>query len=86
MQTVHEDEMSEATFVPQNAELGYYTAFRAEIDDIISPLAREARRELDLTPPEKFEKMINQNRVISVAGATKAELGIEVRPTHGGVR
>ena len=44
VQVVHEDEMSEATFIPRNAELGYHRAFRAEVDDIISPLAREARR------------------------------------------
>ena len=83
VQTVHEDEMSEATFSPRNAELGYYVAFRAEIDDIISPLAREAKRELELTPPERFETMINQHRVVSIAGATKAELGIDVRPPQG---
>ena len=80
VQVVHEDEMSEATFVPRNAELGYYRAFRAEIDDIISPLAREARRELGLTPSEKFEAMLSSTRAVSIAGATKAELGISSRP------
>ena len=83
VQVVHEDEMSEATFVPRNAELGYYRAFRAEIDDIISPLAREARRELGLTAAEKFEKMLNSSRAVSIAGATKAELGISSRPPQG---
>ena len=83
MQIVHEDKTSEATFVPRNAELGYYRAFRAEIDDIISPLAREARRELGLTASEKFVKMLSISRAVSIAGATKAELRISSRPPQG---
>ena len=83
VQVVHEDEMSEATFIPRNAELGYYRAFRAEIDDIISPLAREARRELGLTASEKFVKMLSNSRAVSIAGATKTELGISPRPPQG---
>ena len=86
VQVVREDEMSEATFIPRNAELGYYRAFRAEIDDIISPLAREARRELGLTASEKFVKMLSSSRAMSIAGATKAELGTTAgRVPRGGL-
>ena len=55
----------------------------AEMEDIISPLTKEARRVLNLVPSHTFRGMMGPHRVMTVAGTNKVELGILVRLQQG---
>ena len=51
---VKDIEISEATIIPRNSEVDYYVTYKSMLDDVISPLAFERRRLLNLTPGERF--------------------------------
>ena len=81
---VRDIDLTEATIIPRNSEVDYYVSYKDMLDDIISPLAFEKRRLLNLTPGERFMRRCKPGIMITLSGARKAEMGFEPRPTaHG---
>ena len=81
---VRDIDLTEATIIPRNSEVDYYVSYKDMLDDIISPLAFEKRRLLNLTPGERFMRRCKPGIMITLSGARKAEMGFEPSPTgHG---
>ena len=81
---VRDIDLTEATIIPRNSEVDYYVTYKNMLDDVISPLAFERRRLLNLTPGERVMRRCKPGIMITLSGARKAEMGFDPRPTgHG---
>ena len=81
---VRDIEKTEATSIPRNSEVDYYVGYKNMLEDVISPLAFEKRRLLNLVPGERYMRRCKPGIMIKLSGARKAEMGFDPKPTgHG---
>ena len=81
---VRDIEKTEATILPRNSEVDYYVQYKDLLEDVISPLAFERRRLLNLVPGERYMRRCKPGSMSTLSGARKGEMGFDPKPTgHG---